>query len=504
MRMKQILAFLRAYRFECVAIADGMIVMMLELVGSRLVAPYLGTSIYVWTAIIGVILGALAIGNWYGGRLADRGPSTQKLVVIILVAAVVLLAEMTMQARIISVVAALSSDLRLSAFIISILVFAPPAALMGFISPYLAKLRLTSLADAGQSVGRLYAAGTAGSIFGTFLAGYWLIGTVGSQTLGWALVIALVLSSFIVQRRGLLAPRLAIIGMTLFVAALAQSVTMQRGFAVMYDGDTSYARYLVLTEPSGNKDHRFLLTDSQGIQSGVDLTQPYVPLFPYAERFMEAAAALPTEPQRILMIGGGTFTVPTVLHHTYPSAQIDVIEIDPGLTELAEKYFGYKQSDKVHIINQDGRYFLNQRAARADLPKYDLIYMDAYSSLTPPFQLTTQEAAKRLASVLTPDGLLVVNMVATPAGSDAAFADASNATYRSVFAGHKWYLAGQQQPLDVRQNTIMLISKKDSLVKEVDAKLKTWQELPSAPGSGTKPVILTDDHAPVERLTANY
>src|SRR5689334_7672109 len=103
--MSQLLAFLRAYRFERVAMADGMTVMMLELVGSRLVAPYLGTSIYVWTAIIRVILGALAIGNWYGGRLADRGPSTQNLVVIILVASVILLAEMAMQSRIISLVA---------------------------------------------------------------------------------------------------------------------------------------------------------------------------------------------------------------------------------------------------------------------------------------------------------------------------------------------------------------------------------------------------------------
>jgi predicted membrane-bound spermidine synthase len=485
---------MRAYRYELVAVADGMIVMMLELVGSRLIAPYLGTSIYVWTAIIGVILGALAFGNWYGGRLADRGPSPRVLVGIMLVSAMVLMIEMLLQEQVVQWIAARGLDLRLAAFMIAAVVFAPPAVFMGMVAPYLAKLRLTSLEHAGQSVGRLYAAGTAGSIIGTFLAGYFLIGAIGSRTLGWSLVIALVAVSFIVSHREQLRTRFAIILVALVLAFTSPVAAMRAGYKVLYDGDSAYARYFVLTDAT-DKDtgRRYLLTDSLGIQSGADLTQPFVPVFPYTQRFVEAAEVQSSPPHRILMIGGGTFTVPEDLHHLYPQADIDVVEIDPALTGIAQQYFGYHSSDRIRIINQDGRYFLNHNRV-----KYDMVYVDAFSSLTPPFQLTTREAAQRIAGSLSDRGVLVVNLVTAAKGPAAAFGNASLATYGTELP-LRWYVAGQQEPLEMRQNTIVLGSRSPAVLADMNVRLG-WTEIPIK--HADKPLILTDDRAPVEMLTS--
>jgi hypothetical protein len=172
------------YRYELIAVLNGAIIMVLEIVGARIIAPHFGSSVYVWTAVIGVILGVLSAGYWYGGRLADRHASDRGLSLILGLAALVLLVSLLTRELSLGLAETLGGDIRLQALVAALLIFAPANFLMGTVSPYLAKLRITELSTAGSSVGGLYAAGTAGSIVGTFAAGYWLISVMGNRALG--------------------------------------------------------------------------------------------------------------------------------------------------------------------------------------------------------------------------------------------------------------------------------------------------------------------------------
>lgn len=478
-----------AHRYDLIAVMNGAIIMVLEIVGARIIAPQFGSSIYVWTAVIGVILAAMSAGYWYGGRLADRAASDRGLSFILVLAAIVLMVSLVTRELSLAVAAELGSDIRLQALVAAILLFAPANFLMGMVSPYLAKLKITNLATAGSSVGALYAAGTAGSILGTFAAGYWLIALMGNRMLGWWLVVALLVASAVASWRVFIWQRLALTGAVVVLMMLpdfgrAASDTE----TLVYDGDSAYARLQVVDVASGA---RLLLTDNAGAQSGVFLDQPNKPAFGYIRRFLEAAEA-GVSPQRVLLIGGGAYTLPHLILNRYPKARVDVVEIDPKLDELAERFFGFRPDPRVRIIHQDGRTFLN-----ANRDQYDIIYMDAFSSLSPPFQLTTSEAVGRLARSTIPDGLVVVNLISAQVGAEAGFAEAEYATYHEHFGQVFVAPVVERVSLEYRQNLILVAGRQKDRVRPVAERLGALAV--TQPGTGQ---ILTDDFAPVEQLTA--
>lgn len=483
-RISQILVY---YRYELIAGSVGAIVMMTEIIGARFIAPYLGTSFFVWTAVIGVILGALSAGYWYGGRLADKGANDQMLGRLILGSASLLLVALIAQEAVLSTLAASGWDIRISSLMAALILFAPATVLLGMESPYVVKLRLKELATAGQSVGRLYAAGTIGSIIGTFAAGYFLIGILGSTLLGFLLVTALVGVSIVASTRDKLRLKLTLAGATMILMGLPIGPT---SYQVIYDTDSAYSRYQVIEERGPQRTLRILKMGNAGAQSGVFLDDPSEIVFDYTKRFMEAAATSP--PGSVLMIGGGAFTVPRALAETYPKARIDVVEIDPKLTELSERFFFYTSSEQINIINQDGRVFLNRNDTR-----YDMVFIDAFSSLTPPFQLTTQEAVRRLAQSVNDDGVVVVNLVTAYQGGGSAFLQSEYRTYATEFPFLALVQARPGLPYDAQQNLIMIAGKRAEPVAAVVGGLK-GSPLPEP--ARDEAIILTDDYAPVEQL----
>ena len=484
---------LRNYRYEGVAVLDGAIIMTLELVGARLIAPYFGSTIFVWTAVIGVILGALSVGYWYGGRLADRHASDAELTRIMTAGAGVLLISLLLAPLSLELAAALGGGLRLQAFVAAVLLFAPFNVLAGIISPYLAKLKLTSLSDAGSSMGRLYAAGTIGSILGTFITGYWLIGMMGSRVLGFSLIIVLLVSTLLLgfktwrwQRLGLA----VVAGMMMSWPHLGAAVPAGAvGSSLIYDGDSTYSRYMIRDAEYNGRTVRHLQTDKFGTQSAVYLDDFRDPPLVYIQRYMEVAAAA-DNPKRALIIGGGTYTLPRLLSDKYPGMAIDVVEIDPTLDDLATEYFDYSPDPRIRLIHEDGRTFLNSNTQR-----YDLIYVDAFSSLTPPFTLTSTEAVRKLAAGLTPDGVIAVNLVSAIEGAEAGFLRAQLATYRDTMA----HVSARRASKDdygsqMMQNIILLAGRSADPVQRAGATMKPLGV--SAEGGQ----ILTDDFAPVEHL----
>jgi spermidine synthase len=259
---------------------------------------------------------------------------------------------------------------------------------------------------------------------------------------------------------------------------------------VIYDGDSAYSRLQVL-ESTAMRPKRFLLTDNVSAQSGVYLDEPNEPLFEYIRAFSQAAAAA-GEVRRVLLIGGGAYTLPRLILQQYPEARVDVVEIDPKLDELAERYFGWQPDPRVRIIHTDGRVFLN-----TNQQDYDLIYMDAFSSLVPPFQLATTEAVAKLARGLASGGAVVVNLVGAPQGKGAAFVEAEYATYHEHFGLVSVAQAQPAAPPQVVQNLLLVAGTEKGRASRIAA----------APGMSARVLVnvgqvLTDDFAPVEQLLA--
>lgn len=470
------------YRYELIAACAGGIVMVLELVGARMVAPYFGTSIYVWTAMIGVILGALALGYGYGGKWADQQASDKGLALLLIIAAAIIFVSIVVQAPVLNLLASVPVDIRLQTLVAAVVLFGPASFFLGVVSPYVVKLRLSSLETAGQSVGRLYAAGTLGSIIGTFLAGYFLIDWFGNRTLGLGLVLLLLAVSFMSVARPWRWQRLALLA----AVGIFMVVPVARPEYVTADIDSPYSRYQVLTHPQEDGLVRSLVTDRFGTQSAVLLGQPDVAVFDYIDRFQQIYRSL--QPSRALVIGGGTYTFPAMMAHQYPEATVTAVEIDPKLTDVAREYFELDIPDNLSIVHADGRVYLNRAEER-----YQAVYVDAFSSMTPPFHLATKEATHRMKDALSEDGVVVANIIAPRQPTE--YLQAVVSTSRQAFRFVDAYAVDQAAPADEAQNLIVVMTNDTGSRRAVGDALSSPSLVIGKEGR-----ILTDDHAPIEQL----
>lgn len=474
------------YRYEAIAFLTSAAVMTLEIVGARLIAPHFGTSTYVWTAMIGVILITLAVGFVLGGRLADRFDSTRILGAILMVASLTVLVMGLVQASVLDIIAGWQLDLRVGAFVAALLLFGPPSLLVGMVSPHLAKIRVTSLDTTGRSIGKLEAAGALGSITGTFLCGYFLLGQFGSRSIVVGIAVLLLITSFLADSRSWRKQRL--IGLP--VVLLAGFMSSVNPAIVLADVDTAYGRYRVVEQPYQGVLARKLLTDNSSIQSAVPADGSETLVLSYVRKF-QAITSTYKEPRRALVIGGGSYTFPVALAKAYPEIRVDVAEIDPKLVSLARQYFYYRDSPRVVIHHVDGRAYLNDNRQQ-----YDLIYMDAFSSLSPPFQLTTKEVANLTNNSLVNGGLLVTNLVGSYDNGSNQYLRATSATYKEVFPHTMLLQTDPTVSLKYRQNFMMLASNSsDALASAREAFVNKPLRL-DAGG-----LILSDDFAPVERIT---
>jgi predicted membrane-bound spermidine synthase len=189
---------MKKYSLESAVIVCGFVVMVFEIIGSRIFAPYLGTSLYVWTSSIGVILASLSLGYWWGGRLADKRASAKGLASIIVLAALSMLLVAWFKFPFLILLSSLHFDLRISALVGAVGIFGPVSTLLGMVSPYAVRLKIQSLDASGRLVGNLYAISTLGSILGTFLAGYVLVAYLGTTKILLLLAIFLIVASFTV------------------------------------------------------------------------------------------------------------------------------------------------------------------------------------------------------------------------------------------------------------------------------------------------------------------
>ncbi len=479
----------------------GGVVMTYEIIGSRVLSPFLGASTYVWTSLIGVILGSLSLGYWLGGRIADKRPDLRVLASIIFVAGGLISLTVLIKEVALSFVASAPVGVELRSLIASLILFAPASICLGFVTPYAVRLRMLTLEDAGKTVGRLYALSTVGSILGTFAAGFFLIPFIGSVRTLYGLSAVLIALSLVLAPFAISRVNIAVIVVFGFsIVSNEASILLLRQSNDLHDIDTEYNRVQVFrtTDPTTGKPIEALATDPYFTQSAMFFDSPE-PVFEYS-RYYHLARHFKPDFRNVLLIGGAGYSVPKDLHRHYEQVNIDVVEIDPQMTQIAERFFKLEKDPRLKIIHEDGRTFLR----RSEPAKYDAIMMDAFGSLfSVPYQLTTVEAVREMRRNLRDDGVVIFNLGSAITGPASRFLQAEIATYGAVFPNVYLFKINADYPDERLQNLMIVATAAASpLPDSVDPEIAPLlahrydSELPSTEN------ILTDDLNPVEKYNA--
>lgn len=387
------------YIYICVSVS-GASVLAVEILGTRILGPFYGVSLYLWSALITITLAALSVGYALGGRWADRGATVPRFGSLLAGAGVWLLLVPWIQHPVLVVAEPLG--LRLAVLVAALLLFFPPLMLLGMVSPYAIKLRTLSLDEVGRSAGNLYAISTVASVVAALLTGFLLVPHVGITKLTMAIGVVLIATSIngIAQRQRV----------PMKTVATAVLLTAGAAFIAVQPGESAVPeKGLISIEQSpygelrvvDRQDSRYLLIDG-GIHTEINTDtgeafSAYVDVIDLVKLFFE-------EPGTCLLVGLGGGSI--IKRFSREGWTVDAVEIDPRVTELAYRYFGL-DSTEAEVIHMDGRRFLDTTER-----KYDLIILDAFGSSSIPFHLVTREAFDLAASRLKPSGFLVLNTIA--------------------------------------------------------------------------------------------
>ena len=481
----------------------GMSVMAVELGASRLLAPYFSSSQIVWTIIIGTIMIAMALGNIWGGRSADKNPNPDKLYTRLMIAAIWIAAIPVVGKYIILAISAVlimtvnNNFLILAGFVACMVIFVYPLFLLGTVTPSLVKYTVDSLDDSGKTVGTLGAFNTIGSIIGTFMPTFVTIPAVGTSITflifsGILLVLSLVY--FISKKAKKVSCAIAAV---LFLLCSILGHSGRFAFwenSLLYEGESIY-NYLQVKE---TKDSIILSTNVLfGVQSIMkkddSLTGMY---YDYALAAPLMAGIDGKEAGEILILGMGTGTYAKQCMNYFENVSIEGVEIDQKITDLAGKYFALP--DTVEVTTYDGRAYL-----QAIDKKYDVIMVDAYQDITIPFQMSSVEFFTLVRDHLKENGVMVVNMNMKSDGEgginvcladtiasifpNVYTVDVKGATNRELFASENdnilTLLSENRKHLSQEELTVMMERVEDNLI----------------PYESTGE-LLTDDKAPVEVL----
>ncbi len=479
--------------------------MVIELVAGRIMAPYIGVSLYTWTSIIGVVLAGISIGAYLGGILADRFPTTRTLGWLLFFSGIGALAI----APLTNAVARwpLPTSFMVRILCVTAVIFFFPSCILGMVSPVAVRLSLNRLDRSGTAVGKIYAFSTLGSILGTFLTGFFLISWIGTRNILLLMASILIVSAPLFGGAFLKRRILFILFPALFIflwAIYGQVFQKYQDSDSYYYKETNYYTIQLKKTEKGERLLEAVVLDNL-VHSFVNLENPFDLEYGY-ERVYAALVdwkAPSNRDLRVLSIGGGGYVFPRYLEAKYPKARIEVIEIDPQVTATAQKYLSLSSSSRIRTFNQDARWFLMNFKERG---VYDLVLIDAFNDLSVPYHLTTKEFSSKIHSLLKPDGLLLVNIIDN--FKKGLFLPSYVRTLKEVFGGEKVCLAAEEDFSDMETNTIIVAASPGNNPWEAMAKdlagrcslltpVEINQEL-----NLRRAFLLTDDYAPVDNLIA--
>lgn len=481
----------------------GMSVMAVELGASRLLAPYFSSSQIVWTIIIGTIMIAMALGNIYGGKSADKSPNPDKLYGRILIAAVwIALIPVAGKYIVLGISALLiftvnNNFLIIAAFCACMVIFVFPLFLLGTVTPSLAKYSVSSLDDSGRTVGTLGAFNTIGSIIGTFVPTFVTIPAVGTSItflIFAGILIVLSVIYFVSSRVGY---KKIIISGVIFVSCCVFGHGDSFAFwqkDLTYEGESIY-NYLQVSED----DKQVSLSTNVlfGVQSVYMKDDTLTGL--YYDYAMAAPLMVPDknpDSMEVLILGMGTGTYATQCRKYFGDMNIEGVEIDEKITKLSRKYFALP--DDINVTTYDGRAFLN-----ASDRKYDVIMVDAYQDITIPFQMSSVEFFRLVKSHLNENGVMVVNM--NMRGNDDGdinqyLADTISSVFGNVYTVEVDNSTNRELFASDNNDMMSVLNDNISGIKDADLRFMMNKVRDNSIAYNAGKLIMTDDNAPVELL----
>lgn len=481
----------------------GMSVMAVELGASRLLAPYFSSSQIVWTIIIGTIMIAMALGNIYGGKSADKSPNPDKLYGRILIAAVwIALIPVAGKYIVLGISALLiftvnNNFLIIAAFCACMVIFVFPLFLLGTVTPSLAKYSVNSLDDSGRTVGTLGAFNTIGSIIGTFVPTFVTIPAVGTSItflIFAGILIVLSVIYFVSSRVGY---KKIIISGVIFVSCCVFGHGDSFAFwqkDLTYEGESIY-NYLQVSED----DKQVSLSTNVlfGVQSVYMKDDTLTGL--YYDYAMAAPLMVPDknpDSMEVLILGMGTGTYATQCRKYFGDMNIEGVEIDEKITKLSRKYFALP--DDINVTTYDGRAFLN-----ASDRKYDVIMVDAYQDITIPFQMSSVEFFRLVKSHLNENGVMVVNM--NMRGNDDGdinqyLADTISSVFGNVYTVEVDNSTNRELFASDNNDMMSVLNDNISGIKDADLRFMMNKVRDNSIAYNAGKLIMTDDNAPVELL----
>lgn len=525
---------------------SGAVLLGVEIAASRVLAPTFGSSLYVWGALIGVVLAGLAVGYGAGGVLADRWPSPWLLVAALTAGAGLVLLVPVLDERVLSWVVAWDPGPRLDPLLASVLLFGPASVVLASASPIAVRLAARSLDRLGRTAGRLFSISTVGSIAGTFATAFWLVPAYGTdQVIAVGAVVLLAAAAIVALAEGMLVPAAALAaaaaasvavvvslapetGGTLEGAALrdwspvvraredqarrpldpAAAENLASGQTVREARDTRYHRLLV-TEDDESRYLRF----NSSFQSGMWLDDPYRTRFAYTD-YLHLGLAYNPAATRVLVIGLGGAAVQKRLWRDFADVEVTTVELDPDVVDAARRWFALPDDPRVRVEVGDGRRFLEGKEER-----WDVIMVDAFYADGVPFQLTTLEFVQLLQARLRPGGVVATNVIGALDGSGSRITRALVKTYGAVFPTvklHPVFDGKNDRRTDDLRNIVLVGTER--VAPPLDRLAETWREVratraPKAPDltravwdRWDRPLplagvpLLTDDYAPTDAL----
>jgi spermidine synthase len=369
--------------------------------------------------------------------------------------------------------------------------------ILGTVSPIVTKLAVRDLRRTGRTVGRIYAAGSVGSIAGTFVTGLLLISRFGTHAVVWGVGSLLMLLGllFLPKRR-----RLRMLLLVLLVAGASLAAVRQGWLNGPCTRETDYFCITVREEESGGEPVQVLILDRM-VHSYSSLDDPTMLVYGYEKSYAEATTYQATRQGRLraLFVGGGGYTYPRYMETVYPDSDLHVIEIDPGVTDVAHDMLGLSRDTNVVTYNEDARTFLE----REPIAKYDLIFGDAFNSFSVPYHLTTKEFNDRVRAWLADDGLYTVNIIDGPSGRFLrAYLHTLRQTFRNVypvFSVYAWRLSPRTTIVILASDTPLDLDAFQNVAPRSASRLVAQQEIDRSLGNGST-VTLTDRYAPVDQM----
>ena len=522
---------------------SGGVLLGVEMAASRVLAPFFGNSLFVWASIIGVILAGLALGYWLGGVLADRYPSPFALAAVVGAGALAVLSIPLLDTPSIEWVLRWDPGPRLDPVLCAVILFGPASVLLSAVGPVAVRLQVRALPSVGRTAGRTFAISTTGSIAGTFVTAFWLIPELGIEQLfvfGAALLFATTaLVGVAGRRRSLVAAGLVLAAATSgYAVSLGtqhiepltassvrnwsplyrthgygyldardpRAVVEAKNLTVRFAEDTRYHRLAVVDDA----DSRYLRFDNS-LQSAMYLKAPFRTRYRYTDLF-HLGIAYNADARRVLYVGLGAGSSEKRLWRDFPRVQIQAVELDPVVVDVAYRYFHLPRDPRLRVAVGDGRRYLAN-----DERRFDVIVIDAFFADAIPAHLVTQEFLRLVRARLSPGGVVVTNAIGAISGPGSRLFRSIYKTYRTVFPSvlvHPAILSGDQGD-DQYRNLILVATEKAApgRVQLADRWDAIRSSVPSVPDL-RKPIldrhdaeiptadvpVLTDDYAPTDAL----